>query len=300
MILNYQQLPPTNPLMPLAQPATALPYKPSSGPTVAGVGRDQVVTSRVVRVPEPAVIQDLRALREEERNAETPITHRAFSDTKTLLEFARLVLGELPRTLLVPDGEGGIRIEWRRNDRSVRVIIPPRSGQTAYIYQRVGLTPNHSRIHQSFKHCAQLSSLPNLPRMPRTDSVLHPRVYRAITNKRWYDVIERKIDSAAFVLRPQDTGLFVLKSVGCSHQICRASQRQCYGEFMLETNRVRDLGLGVVDDEPGSPNFSENHAEITQIPINPTTFEERQLAEDLATDLAELSTLYYDRYDRYV
>lgn len=68
---------------------------------------------------------------------------------------------------------------------------------------------------------------------------------------------------------------------------------------MLETNRVRDLGLGVVDDEPDAPDFSPNHAEINQIPINPTTDEEKRRAEDLATELADLSTLYYDRYDSY-
>ncbi len=68
---------------------------------------------------------------------------------------------------------------------------------------------------------------------------------------------------------------------------------------MLETNRVRDLGLGVVDDEPDAADFSPNHAEINQIPINPTTDEEKRRAEDLATDLADLSTLYYDRYNSY-
>lgn len=68
---------------------------------------------------------------------------------------------------------------------------------------------------------------------------------------------------------------------------------------MLETNRVRGLGLGVVDDDPDAPDFSPNHAEINQIPINPTTDEEILRAEDFATDLADLSTLYYDRHDSY-
>ncbi|MEK6321588.1 MAG: hypothetical protein AABN33_07890 [Acidobacteriota bacterium] len=54
---------------------------------------------------------------------------------------------------------------------------------------------------------------------------------------------------------------------------------------MLETNRVRGLGLGVVDDEPDAPDFSPNHAEINKIPINPTTFEEKRRAEDLASEL---------------
>jgi hypothetical protein len=135
--------------------------------------------------------------------------------------------------------------------------------------------------------------------MPETDSAQHPAIFRAITKKRWYDAIERRVSSAAFVLRAQETGLSVLKTVGCSREICLARQRDCFGEFVLETNRVRDLGLRVIDDEPDALDFSENHAEITQIPINPTTLEEKRRVEDLATDLAELSALHYDRYDSY-
>ncbi len=67
----------------------------------------------------------------------------------------------------------------------------------------------------------------------------------------------------------------------------------------MQTERVRELGLRVVDDEPAARDFSENHAEITQIPINPMTVEEKQRAEDLATELAGLSSLHFDRYDSY-
>lgn len=136
--------------------------------------------------------------------------------------------------------------------------------------------------------------------MPETDPAQYPRIYRAVTKKRWYDASSRRVSSAAFVLRSRDTGLSVLKSVACSREICLAGQRDCYGEFVLETNRVRGLGLGVVDDEPDAPGFSSIHAEINQIPINPTSLEEKRRAEDLATDLADLSTLFYDRYDSYV
>ncbi|MDQ2855147.1 MAG: hypothetical protein M3R68_02370 [Acidobacteriota bacterium] len=64
----------------------------------------------------------------------------------------------------------------------------------------------------------------------------------------------------------------------------------------METARVRKLGLGVVDDEPDAPDLSENHAEIIRIP---TTSEDKKRAEDLATDLAAVSTLHYDRHDIY-
>src|SRR6266849_2815597 len=99
--------------------------------------------------------------------------------------------------------------------------------------------------------------------MPETDSALYPRIYRAVTKKRWYDVTSRRVSSAAFVLRSRETGLSVLKTVGCSREICIAGQRDCYGEFVLETNRVRGLGLGVVDDELDATDFSPNHAEIS-------------------------------------
>ena len=134
--------------------------------------------------------------------------------------------------------------------------------------------------------------------MPETDSAQYPRIYRAIAKKRWYDASSRKVSSAAFVLRSGEAGLSVLKTVGCSREICLAGLR-CYREFVLETDRVRDLGLEVVDDEPNAPDFSQNHAEINQIPINPTTLEEIRRAEDLATDIADLSTVHYDRYDTY-
>jgi hypothetical protein len=135
--------------------------------------------------------------------------------------------------------------------------------------------------------------------MPETDSAQHPNLYRAITKKRWYDATSRKVSSAAFILRSRETGLSVLKAVGCSREICHAGLGECFGEFVLQTIRVRDLGLAVVDDEPDALDFSENHAEITELPINPVTDEERRRAEDLATDLANLSSLHYDRNDNY-
>ena|SRR6266853_7026321 len=135
--------------------------------------------------------------------------------------------------------------------------------------------------------------------MPDTDSAQHPNIFRAITKKRWYNASSRRVSPWAFRLRSQDAGLSVLKAVGCSREICLAAQRDCFGEVVLQTERVRELGLRVVDDEPAARDFSENHAEITQIPINPMTVEEKQRAEDLATELAALSSLHFDRYDSY-
>jgi len=135
--------------------------------------------------------------------------------------------------------------------------------------------------------------------MAEMDAAQFPRIYRAITRKSWYDANSRKVSHAAFVLRSRDTGLSVLKAVGCSRDNCLASLDPCFGEFVLDTNRVTDLGLTVVDDELDSADFSENHAEITNIPINPVTNEEKKRVEDLASDLAEISSLHYDRYDKF-
>ena len=109
-----------------------------------------------------------------------------------------------------------------------------------------------------------------------------------------------KVSHAAFVLRMGETGLSVLKAVRCSREVCDAGQRVCFGEFVLETIQVRELGVRVVDDDPDAADFSENHAEIVDLPFSPATDEERRLAEDLATDLANLSSLHYDRYDNYL
>ena len=79
--------------------------------------------------------------------------------------------------------------------------------------------------------------------MSDTDPAQSPNIYRAITRRSWYDADTRKVSHAAFVLRAQDTGLSVLKVVGCSRDICLARQRDCFGEFILETTSVTNLGL---------------------------------------------------------
>ncbi len=141
MNLNYQQMPSANPLagFPFAEPLQQLKYQPLGEATIGSLQRDQLVTANVARIAEPAVVSDLRALREEERNTDSPISPRAFLIAMDLLEFVHRVLGDLPRTLLVPSGEGGVTIEWFRDERTVRAIIPPiRPNQTGYVYQRVG------------------------------------------------------------------------------------------------------------------------------------------------------------------
>ncbi|MBA3354370.1 MAG: hypothetical protein H0U18_00215 [Pyrinomonadaceae bacterium] len=60
------------------------------------------------------------------------------------------------------------------------------------------------------------------------------------------------------------------------------------------------LGLRVVDDEPEAAEFADNHAEIIGIPAGRATPEDVKIAEDFASELAELSILHYDRHDCYI
>ena len=137
--------------------------------------------------------------------------------------------------------------------------------------------------------------------MPETDAAGHPNpnIYRAILKRSWCDVRSGRVSSEAFKLREMESGLSVLKAGGCSTDICLAKLNQCFGEFVLQTASVKNLGLRVVDDDPNAPDFSENHAEIIGIPTNPTTLEEMKQVEDFASNLAAISVLYYDRYGKY-
>lgn len=116
------------------------PHRPSTIHTIADLQMgEQVNQVRPTTAVEPPIIADLQALREEERSTESPITKHAFSMTLELLEYANVILGAaLPRTLLAPDGDGGIRIEWFLEDQNLRVIIPAKSEQAAYVYRRLG------------------------------------------------------------------------------------------------------------------------------------------------------------------
>src|SRR5713226_6475228 len=94
--------------------------------------------------------------------------------------------------------------------------------------------------------------------MPQTDPTKHAILFRAIAKKGWYEATSGTVSGFAFKLRSRELGLSVLKAAGCSRENCLAGLNHCFGEFLLETNRVRALGLRVVDDEPEDPGFHEN------------------------------------------
>lgn len=134
MNLDYHQMPSANPLIGVVNSTPEYSRRPLPRSFLGDLQVSQAVTGRV---DEPAVIRDLRALRDEEQDSDAPITIRVFSEAMDLLEFVQLVLTDVPRTLLIPSGEGGITIEWFRDDRTVRAIIPPKIDQ-AYVYERIG------------------------------------------------------------------------------------------------------------------------------------------------------------------
>ena len=138
--------------------------------------------------------------------------------------------------------------------------------------------------------------------MPDIDATQFPNIYRAIRSRRWYDAATQRVSSAAFVLRDQEIGLSVLKEVNCSPQpeACIAGLNTCFGELILATERVFEVGLQVAEDEPNDPEFAQNHAQIMGIPTERSTLEDVKIAEDFASLLAEMSNLHYDRHNRFL
>ena len=132
--------------------------------------------------------------------------------------------------------------------------------------------------------------------MPDIDPAKHKNIYRAIRTTRWYDTAARRVLSGAFILRPTDEGLSVLKHVeGCSRDVCLADLNRCFGEFILETESVLALEFTIREDEENDPHYSENHAEIRGVPRP----ENAKAAEDAATSLAALAQLHFDRCGRF-
>lgn len=116
-----------------------------------------VVSGLFLPHPGSPFVKDLQALRDEEIAAGEPLSQRSFSKAKDLLQYLGAVLGErLSAPHLSPDGSGGIRMEWFRDDRNVRIVIP--NAQESYVYQKEG---GDSEIHP-FSEASALRVLRNL------------------------------------------------------------------------------------------------------------------------------------------
>lgn len=103
-----------------------------------GIGRDTQLAPKNELL---AIHSDLIALRSEEDEEDYIYkpTDYAFNTAVELLRVAYLGAGgDISRPAVTPDGEGGIRIEWRHLEREVRLICPAQSNQQPYIYFEVG------------------------------------------------------------------------------------------------------------------------------------------------------------------
>ena len=135
--------------------------------------------------------------------------------------------------------------------------------------------------------------------MPSTDALRYPQLYRAIKKKRVYDIVTQTVLSGAFALNlDRETGVSLLKEVGCSVAECRGRFKTCFGEFVIDLDDIRSLGLEVMDDEPADEAYDPNHAQITRLPLGAEQAD--MLArENLYSALADLATLHYDRYNNF-
>jgi len=121
--------------------------------------------------------------------------------------------------------------------------------------------------------------------MARISSAEHPRLYRAISDKRWL-----KLRSAAFRLRKPserfpsgEPDLSLILFPNCTKSVCAAGLvNYCGGEFVLETDAV--LAVAAPNDWEVDKD-GENHASILGLPLYGSN---RQLIEDAAEALADL------------
>jgi hypothetical protein len=115
--------------------------------------------------------------------------------------------------------------------------------------------------------------------MPEIDSSKFPRLYRAISRRAWINQI-----SAAFRLKEGEDALSVILWSDCTKDACDAQLNTCFGEFVLETQSVNNLGLRVEPDLPEASDYRENHANIFGLP--PYGSNEKEI-EDIISALEE-------------
>lgn len=74
----------------------------------------------------------------EEEDDYLPPGEYAFATACALLNGAGTRLVEFPPGSPSADGAGGIRIEWERSGKEVRLVVPAKPGGKTYIYHEVG------------------------------------------------------------------------------------------------------------------------------------------------------------------
>jgi hypothetical protein len=106
--------------------------------TMNPLGMDRVTLPAPSDEALGVVIERLASLLEEEDTDEYGVlrpTEYAFTTTWNLLVAAAQDLAfPFPRAAVSTDSEGGIRVQWLRPERQVRMVIPSVEGKPQYIY----------------------------------------------------------------------------------------------------------------------------------------------------------------------
>lgn len=106
-------------------------------------------------------------------------------------------------------------------------------------------------------------------------------IYRAITASSWTNEND-EVSPSAFLLKPKDDGeLSVLLKADCVNRICEGGFKTCYGEILLEAQKIQRLDLNIKSDPLPENPF---HAVILGLPL-PDNFIE---AERMATALVKI------------
>jgi len=114
------------------------PNAPIEVHTISDLQNDAIpyIKSRLIR--QSPVLSDLELLVQEERETDAPITPHANQQAAEMLLYVNAILDNaVPELSIAPDGNGGLRIEWFRDNRTLRVLIPSRAEQVPFIYQRI-------------------------------------------------------------------------------------------------------------------------------------------------------------------
>jgi hypothetical protein len=89
-----------------------------------------------------AFVLQLRDLLSDETNFDSEClapTERSIEATLSLLANAALELyAPLPEGVLYPDGDGGLRVDWKQDNRQLRLVIHRASPSQDYIYHQEG------------------------------------------------------------------------------------------------------------------------------------------------------------------
>ncbi|MEP7037610.1 MAG: hypothetical protein ABI891_04645 [Acidobacteriota bacterium] len=119
-------------------------------------------------------------------------------------------------------------------------------------------------------------------------------IYRAITASSWTNE-QDEVSPSAFLLKEKDDGeLSVLLKAECVARICAGGFNTCYGEILLQAEKIRNLNLEIEPDPlPKSP----YHAVILNLPM-PDDFKEAERMATLLTQIVEKVQRKPEKYRR--